>query len=90
MSEPLTVAAFDKFEKRFDAFVDLYTENHADVVKRLDKIEGHVERIENHLWNEQRLAEHERRIIQLAETVGRADLATSFIPSPGTTEPVKT
>ena len=75
MSEPLTIPAFDKFEKRFDAFVDLYAENHGVVVKRLGKIDDRLDRIERHLWNEQRMVEHERRITKLAERTGNPDLA---------------
>jgi hypothetical protein len=46
--------------------------------KTLNDHTKRLERIESHLWNQQRFEEHERRLIALAETVGRADLATPF------------
>jgi hypothetical protein len=45
---------------------------------RFDKIDERLDRIEKHLWDEQRLTEHERRIIKLAERTGSPDLATPF------------
>lgn len=78
MSEPLSA-------ERFEQFIETYTENHAAIVgtlndhtKRLDKIDERLQRIERHLWNEQRLVEHERRIRELAHTAGRPDLAIPF------------
>lgn len=83
MSQPLTAERFEKFEQRFEHFVDLYAENHGAIITRLDKIDTtlddhtkRLERIENILWDGQRVAEIERRLIELAETVGRPDLAT--------------
>ena len=69
MSEPLSA-------KRFEQFVDAYTQNHAAIVatlddhtKRLDKIDTtltdhtqRLDRIENILWDGQRVAEIERQI----------------------------
>lgn len=75
MSEPLTA-------ERFDQFVEAYSQNHGAIIKRLDTIDTtladhtkRLERIESSLWSGQRLDEHERRIIKLAELVGAADLA---------------
>lgn len=76
MSEPLTAERFEKFEGRFDAFVELYSTNHAEIVSVLADHTKRLERIENILWDGQRVAEIERRLLELAATVGRADLAT--------------
>jgi hypothetical protein len=83
MSEPLTADVFASFEKKFDAFVDLYTENHADVVKRL-------ERIEAFLWQGQRIEEIEHRLMELAKRTGHAELAEPFVPPPGLAKPAQT
>lgn len=84
MFQPLTL-------ERFEQFVEAYTQNHSAIVatlddhtKRLDKIDGRLDRIENILWDGQRVAELERRLIQLAETVGRPDLATPLTRPIGT------
>jgi transcription termination factor NusB len=82
MSEPLTA-------ERFDQFVELYTENHAAVVKRLDKIDTRLDAIEKMLWQGQRIAEIERRVIRLAELAGDASLAVPFNAPIGTAEPMK-
>lgn len=76
MAQPLT-------SKEFADFVEAYSINHGAVIKRLDKIDDtladhtkRLDRIENILWDGQRMAEIERRLVTLAETVGRPDLAT--------------
>ena len=66
MSEPLTTEHFD----------EIITALHGDMDKRFDKLDERLGAIEVMLWQGQRLDEHERRIIKLAETVGRPDLAT--------------
>jgi hypothetical protein len=76
------------FEKRFDDFVDLYTQNHADVVKHLDKIDERLGSIETSIWQGYRLIEHERIIRELAERTGNADLAVPIQPPLGTAKPV--
>ncbi|MFI5399160.1 MAG: hypothetical protein ACHQ9S_26820 [Candidatus Binatia bacterium] len=64
-------------EKRFTKKIDDATVPHFTAIQTdLGKITGRLDRIENILWDGQRVAEIERRVIKLAETVGRADLAT--------------
>lgn len=77
MSEPLSAAAFSKFEKHFD-------ETMAAIAATLNDHTDRLERIEQMLWRGQRLEEAERRITELAKTVGRADLATPFTRPIGT------
>ncbi|MBX3027076.1 hypothetical protein KF840_19405 [bacterium] len=71
MPEPLTVEAFEKFERHFDETMRSIATTLGDHTERL-------ERIEQILWRGQRLEEAERRITELAKTVGRPDLATPF------------
>ena len=47
---------------------------------RLDKIDGRLDRIEALLWQGERIAEIERRVIRLAELAGDASLAVPFRP----------
>lgn len=77
MSEPLT-------SKEFADFVQLYTTNHAELVTSLADHTKRLERIENIFWDGHRVAEIERRLISLAETVGRPDLATPITRPIGT------
>ena len=81
MSEPLSA-------ERFEQFVEAYTANHGDVVKRLDKIENRLGNIEAMLWQGQRLEQMADRLLALAEATGHHELAQPFIASPGLAEPV--
>ncbi|MFI5397696.1 MAG: hypothetical protein ACHQ9S_19340 [Candidatus Binatia bacterium] len=89
MSEPLTLdqltaalAATEQriiteTEKRLTKRIDDATVPHFTAIQTdLGRITSRLDRIENILWDGQRVAEIERRVIKLAETVGRADLAT--------------
>ncbi len=88
MSEPLTTEHFEKFEKHFDETMGTIADVLTDHTEKLTVITAtindhtkHFERIEHIMWDGQRLDEHERRIIELAETVGRPDLATPSLGS---------
>ncbi len=64
-------------EKRLKKKIDDATVPHFTAIQDdLGKITNRLDRIENILWDGQRVAEIEHRLIKLAETVGRADLAT--------------
>ena len=92
MPEPLSADTFARFEKHFDETMRTIADTLADhgslhaahtkrfdkIDERLDKMDERLKRIEDHLWNQQRFEEHERRIIELAKTSGRPDLATPF------------
>ena len=98
MSEPLSAERFDQFVEAYTQNhgaiikrLDTIDTTHADHTKRLDTIDTtladhtkRLERIESGLWSGQRLDEHERRIIKLAEIVGAADLATPISRPIGT------
>ena len=77
MSKPLTTA-------NFDAFVETYPQNHAELVATLTDHTKHLERIENILWDGERVNELERRVVKLAEIVGAADLASPLRRPTGT------
>jgi hypothetical protein len=66
--------------KEFRDFVELYTMNHADVVKRL----GHIETM---LWQGQRIEAMADRLLALAEATGHHELAEPFIAPPGLAQP---
>lgn len=61
---------FEASDQGFEHFVDAYTENHAEIIKRLD-------RLETLLAMEQRVEVIERRTIRLAELAGHPELATA-------------
>lgn len=76
--------------KRFEEFVELWSERQSDVDKRfdrlderLDTIEHRLDRIEEILWQSQRLIELEQRLLELAERSGFPDLALPLRPPLG-------
>lgn len=81
MSEPLSA-------KEFRDFVDLYTTNHADHTGRLDKIDARLGVVETLLWQGERIAEIERRVVKLGELSGDASLAVPLHPPIGSNSAV--
>ncbi len=82
MSEPLSA-------ERFEQFVEIYTDNHGDVVKRLDRIEARLGNVETMLWQGYAIEEMQQRIIGLARAAGNEKLAQPFIAPPGLAQPVE-
>jgi hypothetical protein len=83
MPTPLTVDILKRelraTEKRLAKKIDEATVPHFTALKTdLGTITDRLDAIEKLLWQGQRLDEHENRIIKLAETVGRPDLAIPF------------
>lgn len=69
--------AIGSSEKRLEKKITDATEPHFTSLKKdLEGITERLDRIEHILWDGARLAEMERRLIAIAEQVGRPDLAT--------------
>ena len=76
MSQPLTLEHFDETMR---TIADVLTDHSTKLTAIADILKDHTERldrIEHILWDGARFDEIERRVIKLAETVGRPDLAT--------------
>jgi len=76
MPQPLTLEHFDETMR---TIADVLTDHTTKLTAIGETLKDHTERldrIEHILWDGARLTEIERRVIKLAETVGRADLAT--------------
>jgi predicted nuclease with TOPRIM domain len=76
--------------KRFEEFVELWSERQSDVDKRFDRlddrletIEHRLDRIEEILWQGQKVDQLEHRFRELAERSGFPDLAQPLRPPLG-------
>lgn len=71
----------------------MYTENQNGLISlldsiddRLDKLDKRLYRVEALLWQGERIADIERRVIRLVELAGDGSLATPFRPPVVATE----